>query len=108
MLDKPLENVNTRHHFNSGVYAREMHLKRGMTAETHSHKFDHMSILAQGVAEITVDGEVYIYEAPAVVNIQAEKKHSIHALESTVWFCIHPSENCEADGSLDKILIEEV
>lgn len=105
-MSNKIEDIKTQHHFKSGVYAREMELPKGWAAETHSHKFSHMSILAQGVAIVTVDGKETRYEAPSVINIEALKKHSIFAEENVVWFCVHPSE-CEDLESLEKILIEE-
>lgn len=100
------KDINTNHHFNSGVYAREMHLPKGWQAESHKHKFDHMSILASGHVIVMVDEEKEEYIAPCVLNVQAGKIHSIYAIEEAVWFCVHATE--EKDMlTLEKILIEE-
>jgi len=100
------KDINTNHHFGSGVYAREMILPKGWKAETHAHFFSHMSILSSGKVTVTVDGIAETYTAPAVLNIEAKKKHSIFAIEEAVWFCIHPTDEKDIE-SLEKILIEE-
>jgi len=101
------KDINTKHHFDSGVYAREMHLPKGWQAESHKHRFDHMSILANGSVILTVDGTSSEYIAPSVLSVKAGKQHSIYAKEDSVWFCIHATEETDMQ-TLEKILIEEV
>jgi quercetin dioxygenase-like cupin family protein len=92
------------HHFSSGVYAKEMHLPAGHFAVTHSHNYDHLSILAQGIARVITDGVVHLYEAPACVLIKAGVHHRIEAQTATTWFCVHRSD--VTDPSLiDEVLI---
>ena len=100
------KDINTSHHFNSGVYAREMHLPKGWQAESHKHNIDHMSILASGKVLLTVDENQSEHTAPCVLTVQAGKVHSIYAVEEAIWFCIHATEETDID-TLEKILIEE-
>ena len=96
----------TKHHFSSGVYAREMTLKEGFYAETHSHKYDHLSILSSGAVIVESNNESHFYEAPACIEIKAEVKHKITALSDVVWFCIHATEETDIE-QLDEVLIKE-
>lgn len=102
-----VEDIKTNHHFGTSMYAREMLLPKGWVAKSHKHVFDHMSILASGKVVVVANKIETTYEAPAVLNIKKNINHTIYALEESVWFCIHQSDDCEADGSLDKIIIEE-
>ena len=43
MIDIDLQ---IKHHFAAGLYARQMMLPRGHFAVTHAHAYDHLSILA--------------------------------------------------------------
>jgi quercetin dioxygenase-like cupin family protein len=96
------------HHFSSGVYAKQMTLPAGFTAVSHSHEFDHMSILAQGKVLVkTDDSEVVEYSAPTVVTIKAGVNHAIHALEDASWFCIHATEETDEEH-IDEVLIKKV
>ena len=101
-----IEDIKTQHHFSSGVYARQMELPKGWEAESHIHKFDHLSILSKGKVTVTVDDKKIDYEAPTVVTIKAGKVHKIEAHEDSLWFCIHATD--ETDPlKMDKILVEE-
>lgn len=91
------DNIRTKHHNHCGLYAREMELPKGWEAESHKHKFDHMSILAQGeVTVTTIEGATRLV-APAVIEVKAELVHSIYAHEDAVWFCIHATEKFELE-----------
>jgi quercetin dioxygenase-like cupin family protein len=96
--------LGIQHHFSSGVYAKEMHIPEGYTVGSHSHEFDHMSMLAKGVVIVKTDSSSKLYTAPAVVTITKGVHHEIHALKDAVWFCIHATE--ETDPSkVDEVLI---
>jgi quercetin dioxygenase-like cupin family protein len=95
-----------KHHFSGGVYAKEMRLKKGHTATTHKHTYDHMSVLASGSVIVSCDGVEKTYTAPHVIEIKKNVNHSIHALEDTLWLCIHKVPD-EFDGNIDEVLIKE-
>jgi len=44
------------HHFSDGVYAKQMRLEKGHTATTHKHNYSHLSILASGDVEVSLNG----------------------------------------------------
>jgi quercetin dioxygenase-like cupin family protein len=96
----------TIHHFSSGVYAKQMRLAKGYFAVSHKHAYDHLSILAAGVADVTVDGKTTRYTAPACVEIKAGLHHQITALEDVTWFCIHAVADEDRDpATIDEVLI---
>jgi quercetin dioxygenase-like cupin family protein len=95
---------DAKHHFSSGVYAREMELKAGFTVKTHSHKYDHLSILAKGNVFVVIDGVITEYEAPQVIEIKANKEHEIFARTDSIWFCIHATNETSED-KIDKVII---
>lgn len=97
--------LKTKHHFNDGVYAKEMHLPAAHFAVSHKHNYDHVSMLHAGRALVTVDGEAKEYAAPSVIMIRAHKEHRIDAITDVVWFCIH--ETTLTDPSeIDHVAIE--
>ncbi|QQK03846.1 hypothetical protein JFN94_06700 [Burkholderia anthina] len=98
--------LGIEHYFSSGVYAKRMNLPAGHYAETHSHVYDHMSILACGRVLITLDGNVREYDGPAVVEIKAGKMHRIEALTDSVWFCVHATSETDPE-KVDAVLIGE-
>lgn len=92
------------HHFSDGVYARQMMLPKDHFAVTHAHEYDHLSILASGRVTVEIDGNAKEFAAPACINIAAGKHHRIVALEDSVWFCIHATDETDP-GKLDEVLI---
>lgn len=96
-----------QHHFIGGVYAKQMTLAKGHIAVTHKHNYDHMSVLVQGYATVTVDGKERSYGAPAVIEIAAGKEHGIEALTDVTWLCIHRiPEGLDSMDHIDDVLIE--
>lgn len=92
------------HHFSAGVYAKQMHLPAGHYAVTHAHAYDHLSILAKGHVIVEMDGAETEYVAPACLTIHAGKHHRIVALEDSVWFCVHATDETDPD-KVDEVTI---
>lgn len=100
--------IDTKHYFSAGTYAKQMSLPMGHTAVSHKHTYDHLSILASGKATVTVEGtnEAAVYTAPCAIDIKAGLHHAITALEDTVWFCIHATEETDINH-IDEVLIQK-
>ena len=98
--------LQIKHHFSAHVYAKQMHLPAGHYAESHSHEYDHLSILACGTALIEVNGEEKLYHAPACIEIKAGVIHKITALLPVDWFCIHATDETDV-LAIDEILIKK-
>lgn len=96
--------LGTLHHFSSGTYAKQMHLPKGYVAFSHSHDYDHLSILAKGSVILRTDHYTKQYEAPVCITIEANTHHQIESLEDAVWFCIHATEETDV-SKIDEVLI---
>lgn len=92
------------HHFSSGVYAKETRIPAGQVLVQHAHKYDHLSILAQGSVEVMIDGNKEILHAPACLTIEANKHHGVKSLTDVVWYCVHATD-CADKDEIDEILI---
>lgn len=95
------------HHFSSGVYAKEVRIPSGATLLQHKHKYDHMSILASGLARVIVNERTTLYEAPAVIDIHAGEAHTVQALSDCVWFCVHPTNETDPAKIDSEVIIGE-
>jgi quercetin dioxygenase-like cupin family protein len=93
------------HYFSSGVYAKESRIPAGHVLIQHSHKHDHLSILASGSVEIVVDGKTSVVNAPACFTIEANKHHGVKTLTDAVWYCIHATD-CTDENKIDDTLIQ--
>ena len=92
------------HHFSDGVYAKEQRLAKGYEVQTHAHKYDHLSIMFGGPVEVECDGVSTMYVGHACITIKAGIQHRIVALGDSVWFCIHATDETEAE-KVDEVLI---
>lgn len=105
MTNRPTVDLGTKHHFGAGVYAKEMHLPKGAMALSHRHTYDHLSVLAQGIAVVSVEGKATLYTAPSCINIKAGFNHEITAIEPVVWFCIHATEEKDVE-KVDEVILK--
>jgi hypothetical protein len=100
------------HHFADGLYAKQANIKAGCLVGKHRHTYTHLSILAAGKVEVMrlayINGESHvtheIIEAPACIEIKAEVLHEITAIEDSVWFCIHATNERDINN-IDNVLI---
>lgn len=93
-----------RHHFGGGVYAKEAFIPADKWLVQHTHKFDHLSVLAQGSIELIVDGQKSVVHAPACLTLEAGKHHGVRSLTDVVWYCIHATD-CTDEDEVDKVII---
>lgn len=98
--------LQIKHHFSGREYAKQMTLPARHYAETHSHNFDHLSILARGTVIVTIDGAEETHVGPACLTIRAGQVHRIEALTDSVWFCVHAHEGNDP-ATVDSVLIQE-
>lgn len=75
----------------ANLFSRMMHFKSaGDMEHGHAHVFDHLTLLAAGRLQVTVEGKVSEFSAPHMIYIKAEHNHELVALEdNTVAYCIH-------------------
>jgi quercetin dioxygenase-like cupin family protein len=96
-----------KHHFGGGVYAKETFIPAGKWLIQHTHKFDHLSVLAQGSIELIVNGEIKVIHAPACLTIEANTHHGVKSLTDVVWYCIHATD-CTDENKVDEVIITNV
>lgn len=89
--------VGILHHFGGGMYAKETQIPRGVKLTQHVHSFDHMSILAAGKVMVRAGGWIECFQAPKLIEIKAGIAHEVEALTDATWFCLHATNETEAD-----------
>jgi len=94
------------HNFSDGLYAKQMFVPQGYVIGQHAHEFSHLSILAKGKVIVRTDNSVTEYTAPACLEIKEGIHHAIEALEDTVWFCIHATDETDIN-KIDEVLIKK-
>lgn len=76
------------------LFVRQMYFEReGSSEVTHAHPIDHITLLAKGSLDVTVNGFTTTYAADRgakIIYIKKDLEHHLRAREdSTLAFCIH-------------------
>jgi len=94
------------HNFSDGLYAKQMVIPKGYVVGQHAHKYSHLSILAKGKVIVKTNEAEKEYAAPACLEIKKGVNHAIEALEDTVWFCVHATDETDI-AKIDEVLINK-
>lgn len=83
----------------SNLFSRQMHfVAAGDTEVGHAHAFDHLTLLAKGVLNVTVDGITTEFTAPQMIFIKKDIVHELTAVtDNTVAYCIHALKDQNGD-----------
>lgn len=97
--------IEPRHHFAHGLYAREVTLPAGSTAVGHRHKQEHICVISKGRALVVTEEGATEISAPCTMIVPAGRKNCVHAIEETIWTTIHAAESKDV-AELERQLIE--
>jgi hypothetical protein len=91
----------------SNMFVRQMvFVCAGDKEYGHSHPFDHLTLLAKGSIDLTVEGTTTHFQAPQMIFIAKNKEHELVAAESgTVAYCIHGLRDVDVS---DDIISEDM
>lgn len=87
--------LRVEHYFSKGVYARELHIPKGIILTGKIHKYSQLNILIKGKIEVVIDAKLQTIEAPYVVVSLPGTKRIARALEDCVWITIHGTEETD-------------
>jgi quercetin dioxygenase-like cupin family protein len=96
--------VRVVHHFGGGAYAKETIIPAGVTLVQHSHPHDHLSILAFGRVIVRQMESQEVFRAPKCITIKAGVSHSVEAIDDSVWYCIHATDDTDP-ASVDRSIL---
>lgn len=97
----PQADIETLHHFCSGVYARTMILPAGYTVVGKKHRFPCLNILSAGrvlVKNVADDFGTVEHSAPAIFESPAGTKRAIVALSDAAWTTLHATQTTDLDA----------
>ena len=91
------EDFNTTHHFESGIYMRELFIPKGIVLTGKIHKTAHMNILSQGKLTVWTEDGMKTLTASTVIKSQPGIKRVGYAHEDSVWITVHHNPDDERD-----------
>jgi hypothetical protein len=86
------------------IWVRQNLLKNaGDSTAGHKHRFDHVSLLAQGRVRVQVEGhEPKEFSAPTFIVIRKEHNHTFTALaDGTIWYCVFALRDLDGEPISD-------
>ena len=91
--------LEVKHHFASGVYARELHIPKGVCLVGKIHNYEQINVLSKGSIVVVTEEGYNELHAPLTFVSPAGTKRAGYTLEDTIWTTFHVS----IDDDLDKI-----
>jgi hypothetical protein len=92
MRELPQVELDTRHTFANGMYAREMRIPAGVCLVGKIHRHEHLFLVTQGMLRVTTDEGIRDIEAPAVLVGAAGTKRAGFALTDVVCVNVHRTD----------------
>lgn len=99
MKKQPQIELEVKHHFSYGIYARELFIPKGVMLTGKIHKYEQFNILAKGEISVLVGNEIKRVKAPFTIVSEAGTKRIAIAHEDCIWITIHGTH----ERDLDKI-----
>lgn len=93
---EPVE-IQIRHYFSDGVYAREMFVPKGVGFVGKIHKKTNLSIMSQGDMSIRTEKGVVRLKAPYTYVAPPGTQRIGYAHEDTVWTVIHGTNETDVE-----------
>jgi quercetin dioxygenase-like cupin family protein len=77
-----------------GTVANVMRIPKGCSIGKHKHPYAHMSVLVSGEAVVVIGGTEEKHMAGlSFIEIEENTSHVIHAIEDSIWMCIHSKQD---------------
>lgn len=106
MLEHPQIDIETRHYFADGLYAREITIPAGAIVTGKVHAAEHLNILSEGEITVWTEDGMKRLRAPCCLVSRPGTKRVGYAHERTVWTTIHANpSNAQDLDALEAVLI---
>jgi|ERR1035437_2089492 hypothetical protein len=98
-------NIEPKHYFAKGLYAREITIPKGTTLTGKIHKFSHINIISKGEISVLTENGVERIIAPATIVSNPGTKRVGYAHEETVWTTFHATDETDENKIEDALVV---
>ena len=99
---------NITHHFATGVYGRELFIKKGSLIVSKIHRAKTFNIIAKGTIAVICPNHGYnIYEAPTCFVSNPLSKRVVVAIEDTLWITAHGTFKTDLNEVEEEIISKD-
>lgn len=106
LVKLPQVELETRHYFADGMYAREVVRPQGCVIVGKVHKKEHFYIVTKGRIRVTTDDGVKEFAAPSVIISKPGTKRAVFAMEDSVCMTVHKT-NKKSLKNVERDLVED-
>lgn len=103
----PQADLDVRHHFLDGLYAREIFIPKGAILTGEIHKTEHLNIISKGEITILTEDGVKKIRAPFTITSRAGVKKVGHAHEDTIWTTIHATKETDLKRIEEELIAKD-
>ena len=97
MLSQPQVQMRLVHHFAPGLYARELHIPKGIMLTGKLHKFAQLNFMLKGDLSVMLEDGIHRVIAPFTVVSPPGTKRIAYAHQATIWTTVLPTEETDPD-----------
>lgn len=98
--------IEPRHYFAKGLYAREIFIPKGTLLTGKIHKHEHLNIISKGEISVLTESGPQRIKAPCTIVSLPGTKRVGYAHEDTVWTTIHATTETEIDKIEAELIAE--
>lgn len=98
--------IETKHYFADGLYAREIFIPKGTLLTGKIHLFEHLNVISKGDISVMTDDGIKRIVAPAMIISKPGIKRVGYAHEDTVWTTIHACKETDVDKAEALLVVE--
>lgn len=102
----PQVELETKHYFADGMYAREVFREKGTIIVGKVHKKEHFYIIMSGSIKVTTDEGVRIVTAPSVIVSKPGTQRAVLALEDSLCMTVHRTDKTDLK-EIEEDLVEK-
>lgn len=107
MLQGDTLELEVKHHFSDGLYARELFIPAGVCLVGALHKTTHLYMVVKGKCKVSSQFGNIDIEAPFMGETIPETKRVIYAETDCVWIGFHPTDLTDVEEIGRQILESE-
>lgn len=96
--------IEPKHYFAKGVYAREILIPKGTTLTGKIHRTEHLNIISKGDISVLTEHGMRRIQAPYTMVSLPGTKRVGYAHEDTVWTTIHGTEEKDLDKLEEELI----
>lgn len=98
LRELPQLDLQVKHYFSDGLYARELFIPKGTILTGKIHKHANLNIMSKGDMSVMTDQGMKRVKAPFTIVSPPGTKRIAYAHEDTVWTTIHATEETDLEA----------